>query len=465
MLDRPFNDLFQATEDPECLLANNLTLTKKTCDKYYTHPDVLERVPTLFLMLGCIYMAFGLVATLLISEPPREYDPELELVTEIRKKKLSSVLVLLEVKPMKTTESDVGVPSTVAEDSGNTEEMTEDTASTTDEQSPDDIVEKEEKETLPSDDAETDEDERSLEDEKCGQNCRLEITDEESAKKLENCEKEVQTEADNTEPKVEDTEAGLIKKHSGDYSPKEVIKTKAFYLVWICFLGIQLTQGIITNFAKVFGLTFINDDHFYARMSIVSNILNGSFRIVWGFLYDRVKFRGCYFAMGTIVIIFAATFPALPYLGSESRDAKAAFGIWQSALYMAIPCIYVIVAAYVRDLYGQEHFQANFGVLFTQNVAYSLIIIVITKVPAVSKVLGYPGLFEVGAGVACIGMISCLFLPSEGFTCPRPSRGLFHLPQGCPCPRPCYLCPCASCKADRRPPKQQNLNTPDISTS
>jgi hypothetical protein len=49
----------------------------------------------------------------------------------------------------------------------------------------------------------------------------------------------------------------------------------------------MLTQGIITNFSKTFGLTFINDDHYFARMAIISNILNGAFRIVWGLLYDR----------------------------------------------------------------------------------------------------------------------------------------------------------------------------------
>jgi len=39
----------------------------------------------------------------------------------------------------------------------------------------------------------------------------------------------------------------------------------------------------------------------------------------------------------------------VPTTGSESRDAKAAFGIWQSALYMAIPCIYVIVGKAPRS--------------------------------------------------------------------------------------------------------------------
>jgi hypothetical protein len=32
--------------------------------------------------------------------------------------------------------------------------------------------------------------------------------------------------------------------------------------------------------------------------------------------FYRIKFRGCYFIMGTIVILVTATFPLLPYLGT-----------------------------------------------------------------------------------------------------------------------------------------------------
>ena len=49
-------------------------------------------------------------------------------------------------------------------------------------------------------------------------------------------------------------------------------------------------------------------------------------------------------------------------------------------LYATCPGIYVIIAAEVSQAFGPLHYQANFGLLFTQNVAYSVVIIVITKV-------------------------------------------------------------------------------------
>ena len=44
------------------------------------------------------------------------------------------------------------------------------------------------------------------------------------------------------------------------------------------------------NYSKTFGLTFINDDHYYAKVAVFLNILNGFCRIAWGFNYDRWDF-------------------------------------------------------------------------------------------------------------------------------------------------------------------------------
>ena len=50
----------------------------------------------------------------------------------------------------------------------------------------------------------------------------------------------------------------------------------------------------------------------------------------------RVKFRGCYFAMGTIVIIFAATFPALPYLGEYFASKYSIVIVYLASKYKIV---------------------------------------------------------------------------------------------------------------------------------
>ena len=57
--------------------------------------------------------------------------------------------------------------------------------------------------------------------------------------------------------------------------------------IWAGFFSISLTIAIMGNYSKTFGLTFINDDHFYSIVAIFQNILNGFSRIFWGFSYDK----------------------------------------------------------------------------------------------------------------------------------------------------------------------------------
>ena len=59
------------------------------------------------------------------------------------------------------------------------------------------------------------------------------------------------------------------------------------YKTWIGFLGINTAVIMFATFSKSFGQTFIEDDHFFANVAIAQNILNGSGRILWGYLYDR----------------------------------------------------------------------------------------------------------------------------------------------------------------------------------
>ena len=39
------------------------------CDKYFTADDILDKVPGMFLLLGGVFTAFSVVATVLISTP------------------------------------------------------------------------------------------------------------------------------------------------------------------------------------------------------------------------------------------------------------------------------------------------------------------------------------------------------------------------------------------------------------
>lgn len=196
-------------------------------------------------------------------------------------------------------------------------------------------------------------------------------------------------------------------------TPIQVLQTWEFYKIWMGFFSVSLTWGILQNFSKTYGLTIINDDHFYAKIGIVSNVFNGLCRVGWGALYDKLNFRGCYFILGTVVTGIIAILPLLQYLEKESLTAKVLYGLLMSVLYITFPGIYAIIAATINDAFGPDHYQANFGLLFTQSIAYAGSIFIITKIPQVYDFLGYTGMFEVAAAVGVCGVITVAFLPKK----------------------------------------------------
>jgi len=195
-------------------------------------------------------------------------------------------------------------------------------------------------------------------------------------------------------------------------TPIQVLKTPTFYQVWLGFFSISLTNGLMSNYSKTFGLTFINDDHYFAKVAVFLNILNGICRIIWGYYYDRLGFKRCFTIIGITVTLVTSTLPVLPLLSSNTVTAKFCYGLWMSVLYAAFPGIYSIVAGGVNDAFGPAHYQANFGLLFSQSLAYCAVIMVLTKVSVIHALLGYTGMFLVAGVFGLLGLSAVSFLPT-----------------------------------------------------
>ena len=72
--------------------------------------------------------------------------------------------------------------------------------------------------------------------------------------------------------------------------------------------------------------------------------------------------------------------PSLILAPGDGVGGRVCYGLWMSVLYATFPGIFAIVAAAVNDAFGPTHYQANFGLLFTQYLAYCAVIMIITKV-------------------------------------------------------------------------------------
>ena len=69
-------------------------------------------------------------------------------------------------------------------------------------------------------------------------------------------------------------------------------------------------------------------------------------------------------------------------------------------LYGTFPGIYAIVAAGVNEAFGPLHYKANFGLLFTQSVAYCIIMLIMTKISVIQVILVKHGVNEIPSKLA-----------------------------------------------------------------
>ena len=67
------------------------------------------------------------------------------------------------------------------------------------------------------------------------------------------------------------TSAGTIVDHP--YKPSESLRTAKFWEIWGTFLLVGLTTTFMSSYWKVFGQSFISDDHFLVLAGSVSSVL------------------------------------------------------------------------------------------------------------------------------------------------------------------------------------------------
>ena len=71
----------------------------------------------------------------------------------------------------------------------------------------------------------------------------------------------------------------------------ETVSQSKFWLLWTIFVAISIMSGFVNNYQKTFGMKFINDDFFFTYVGLASNLINGSSRIMWGYVYDLKGFK------------------------------------------------------------------------------------------------------------------------------------------------------------------------------
>ncbi|XP_021344893.1 uncharacterized protein LOC110444864, partial [Mizuhopecten yessoensis] len=144
-----------------------------------------------------------------------------------------------------------------------------------------------------------------------------------------------------------------------DYSPRQVLKKKSFYMLWFLFLfngqGIQF----ISSLYKTYGQTFIKDDHFLAIVGSLAAVCNGGGRILWGYLADKFCFKVASMLSCGLFCVCILTFPLTERFGS------ALYLLYVCLLFLSFSGNFSLLPTATAKCFGQKYYAINYGFVFT----------------------------------------------------------------------------------------------------
>ena len=153
------------------------------------------------------------------------------------------------------------------------------------------------------------------------------------------------------------TSSGAMVDHP--YKPSEALRTAKFWEIWGTFLLVGLTTTFMSSYWKVFGQSFIADDHFLVLAGSVSSVCNGVFRPVWGMLMDKWTYRRAmpFLCLCTAVLIGT--------LSLTAQLPRAFFFLWICLIYLCMGGFYAMFPAITSLSFGTLYLTSNYGYVFT----------------------------------------------------------------------------------------------------
>ncbi|XP_046552621.1 oxalate:formate antiporter-like [Haliotis rubra] len=202
---------------------------------------------------------------------------------------------------------------------------------------------------------------------------------------------------------VSSTDSGDTDDDNGNYTPRQVLRSKLFYLLWVIYGCVALGIFFVTNFYKTFSQTFIKDDHFLALAGSVGSAFNALGRPFWGAVGDKIGYRE---SLTIVIGVFGtagATFTLSEYGG------KVMLMIWLCLIYGTISGFYALMISLTVSLYGQKYYSVNYGLLYTCMIVVQLAGALLTS--QLKSAIGWQGILYIGAGgimfsfCLCCGML------------------------------------------------------------
>ena len=352
-------------------------------EKYFTDPELLSRVPTLFLILGGTYAVMQLIGSLLVTDPPASYLGESTKNDTVQEgNQLQEVDDPQNCVLYEPIGDDPQLPSSEEENIqikkgspnyGSNSSSPRATSPTPSNHSNEDLDEQ---------DAH-----RDLE-----KKCLLEDQEKEDALSPDHCKADWESSITSTTSWTKNIVLSL--------TPLQVLRKVNFYILWFMFLCNGMAVLFTATLYKFFGNSFIDDDHFLATVGSIAAVFNCLGRIAWGLIADRVSYKFALVLLAAIMTIFTLTFY------SCSLGGKAMFFIWVCIIFFCIGGNFSLFPTAIGRAFGLKYVSINYGFLFTSQVVAGAIGATLSS--TLKSLIHFYGLMFLVSGFSAIGFLLAL---------------------------------------------------------
>ncbi|KAI8749279.1 hypothetical protein BgiBS90_032709 [Biomphalaria glabrata] len=151
-----------------------------------------------------------------------------------------------------------------------------------------------------------------------------------------------------------------------DLSPLQLLKVPSFYAMWLSTVATDYSYIIITNFYKTFGQTVIKDDHFLTSVAMVTSVVSTFSEIFWGASLDRFKLKYC------LILYLASQAVVGSFWYFTAIAGKYVYMLSTLILGCMNAGMYEVFFVGTLKLFGETHFSLNYGVVYSGSVLVNM---------------------------------------------------------------------------------------------
>lgn len=181
--------------------------------------------------------------------------------------------------------------------------------------------------------------------------------------------------------------------------PLQMLRKLNFYVLWLIFFCNGIALVFVAVAYKFFGMEFIEDDHFLAIVGSTASVFNCVGRIVWGLFADQLSYKVALVMLsGTMTALLLTFYSSMP-------GGRAMYFIWVCAIFFCIGGNFSLFPTAIGRCFGPKYVAVNYGLLFTSQMVSGPLVPVLSYTINTTQ---WYGLMFIMAGFSCGGFVLAL---------------------------------------------------------